>query len=66
MVIQPSEMLKIAMPLMLAWWFQQREGQLRVADFIVAACCCCVPVALVVKQPDLGTAHAGAGRPACT
>jgi rod shape determining protein RodA len=28
-VIQPSEILKIAMPLMLAWWFQKREGQLR-------------------------------------
>jgi rod shape determining protein RodA len=25
-VIQPSEILKIAMPLMLAWWFQRREG----------------------------------------
>jgi hypothetical protein len=28
-VIQPSEILKIAVPLMLAWWFQKREGQLR-------------------------------------
>ena len=36
MVIQPSEIMKIAMPLMLAWWFQRREGQLRVADFAVA------------------------------
>src|SRR3954462_5378847 len=35
-VIQPSEILKIAMPLMLAWWFQKREGQLRPLDFIVA------------------------------
>ena len=25
--IQPSEVLKIAMPLMLAWWFQRREGE---------------------------------------
>jgi rod shape determining protein RodA len=36
MVIQPSEILKIAVPLMLAWWFQKREGQLRVPDFLVA------------------------------
>jgi rod shape determining protein RodA len=36
-VIQPSEILKIAMPLMLAWWFQKREGQLRPLDFVVAA-----------------------------
>jgi rod shape determining protein RodA len=25
-VIQPSELMKVAMPLMLAWWFQRREG----------------------------------------
>ena len=35
-VIQPSEILKIAVPLMLAWWFQKREGQLRPLDFLVA------------------------------
>ena len=56
MVIQPSEILKIATPLMLAWWFQKREGQLRVFDFVAAAALLLVPVAIVVKQPDLGTA----------
>jgi rod shape determining protein RodA len=55
-VIQPSEMMKLAMPLMLAWWFQKREGQLQMPDFIVAALLLLVPVALVAKQPDLGTA----------
>ena len=55
-VIQPSEILKIAMPLMLAWWFQRREGQLRVPDFIIALLLLLVPVGLIVKQPDLGTA----------
>ncbi len=54
--IQPSEVLKIAMPLMLAWWFQKREGQLRPLDFAVATALLAVPVALVIKQPDLGTA----------
>ncbi len=54
--IQPSEYLKIAMPLMLAWWFQKREGQLRPLDFGVAAALLGVPVALIIKQPDLGTA----------
>jgi rod shape determining protein RodA len=53
--IQPSEILKIAMPLMLAWWFQKREGQLRPLDFAVAAALLIVPVGLIVKQPDLGT-----------
>ena len=53
--IQPSEILKIAMPLMLAWWFQKREGQLRPLDFGVATVLLMVPVGLVMKQPDLGT-----------
>lgn len=55
-VIQPSEILKIAMPLMLAWWFQRREGQLRALDFVIALLLLVVPVGLIVKQPDLGTA----------
>src|SRR3954447_599651 len=55
-VIQPSEILKIAMPLMLAWWFQKREGQLRPLDFVFAALLLVVPIGLIVKQPDLGTA----------
>lgn len=54
-VIQPSEILKIAMPLMLAWWFQKREGQLRPLDFLVAGVLLAVPVGLIMKQPDLGT-----------
>ncbi len=56
LVIQPSEIMKIAIPLMLAWWFQKREGQLRAPDFVVAALLLLVPVGLVMKQPDLGTA----------
>ena len=54
-VIQPSEILKIAMPLMLAWWFQKREGQVRPFDFVVALALLAVPVGLIMKQPDLGT-----------
>jgi rod shape determining protein RodA len=54
-VIQPSEILKIAVPLMLAWWFQKREGQLRPLDFLVAGVLLAVPVGLIMKQPDLGT-----------
>jgi rod shape determining protein RodA len=55
LVIQPSEILKIAMPLMLAWWFQKREGQLRPLDFLVAGALLVIPVGLIMKQPDLGT-----------
>jgi rod shape determining protein RodA len=54
--IQPSEVLKLATPLMLAWYFQQREGTLRWYDFMIAALLLLVPVGLVIKQPDLGTA----------
>jgi rod shape determining protein RodA len=54
-VIQPSEILKIAMPLMLAWWFQKREGQLRPLDFLVAGMLLALTVGLIMKQPDLGT-----------
>ena len=55
-VIQPSELLKIATPLMLAWWFHRREGQTRPVDFVVAFALLAVPMGLIMKQPDLGTA----------
>mgnify|MGYP005849049419 CR=1 FL=1 len=53
--IQPSELMKIAMPLMLAWYFQQREGVANLQTFIVAGVLLAVPVGLIVTQPDLGT-----------
>ncbi|HEY9109653.1 MAG TPA: rod shape-determining protein RodA [Roseateles sp.] len=53
--IQPSELLKLATPLMLAWWFQKREGILRWPDFIAAFALLLVPFLLIAKQPDLGT-----------
>jgi len=55
MVIQPSELMKVAVPLMLAWWFQRREGVLKTLDFAVAGVLLAVPAALILKQPDLGT-----------
>ncbi len=54
--IQPSEIMKLAMPLMLAWFFQQRAGMLRWHSFAIAAVLLGVPLALIAKQPDLGTA----------
>jgi rod shape determining protein RodA len=54
-VIQPSELLKLGMPMMLAWWFQKRAGALRAVDFAIAAALLGLPVALIAKQPDLGT-----------
>lgn len=54
--IQPSELLKIATPLMLAWYFQHRGRVLGGLDFIVAGIVLAVPVVLILRQPDLGTA----------
>jgi len=55
-VIQPSELMKIAMPLMLAWYFQKREGVQKSWDYGVAAIILGIPVLLIARQPDLGTA----------
>ena len=55
-VIQPSEIMKIAMPLMLAWYFQKREGIQKTWDYGIAAIILGIPVLLIARQPDLGTA----------
>jgi rod shape determining protein RodA len=54
--IQPSELMKIAVPLMLAWYFDRYEATLKFKNYIVAAILLVIPVGLVVRQPDLGTA----------
>ena len=53
---QPSELMKIALPLMLAWYFQKFEGRIGWKDFAVATVLIVVPVYLIKRQPDLGTA----------
>ena len=53
---QPSELMKIALPLMLAWYFQKFEGRIRWKDFVIAGVLIVVPVYLIKRQPDLGTA----------
>jgi rod shape determining protein RodA len=52
---QPSEIMKIAMPLMLAWYFHRREATLRLSDYAIAGLILAVPAFLIVRQPDLGT-----------
>ena len=54
--IQPSELMKIAVPMMVAWYFSKREETLRWTDYLVGALLVLVPAGLVMKQPDLGTA----------
>jgi rod shape determining protein RodA len=54
--IQPSEILKIAMPLMLAWYFHKYEAALKIRHYVIAGLLLIVPFGLIAKQPDLGTA----------
>ena len=54
--IQPSEVMKIAVPLVLAWYFHRREEGTRLRDFVIAAIVLAIPVGLIARQPDLGTA----------
>ena len=53
---QPSELMKIAVPLLLAWFFQKREAMPRLRDYGIAAVLLLLPIALIARQPDLGTA----------
>jgi rod shape determining protein RodA len=52
---QPSELLKLALPLMLAWYFQRNEAILRLQHYGTAALLIAVPLLLILRQPDLGT-----------
>ena len=54
--VQPSEVMKIAVPMVLAWYFHRREEGLRMRDFLIAGVMLALPVGLIVRQPDLGTA----------
>ena len=54
--IQPSELMKIALPLMLAWYFNRNEASLKLRNYFTAALLLAIPVGLIARQPDLGTA----------
>ena len=53
--IQPSEIMKIGVPLVLAWYFHRHQESIKLRDYAVAAILLALPVGLVVRQPDLGT-----------
>lgn len=54
--IQPSELMKIGVPLMMAWYFEKHEATLTLKNYFVAALLLLMPVLLIARQPDLGTA----------
>ena len=52
---QPSELMKLALPAMIAWWLTRHKLPPTVSQLVIAALMIALPVALVAKQPDLGT-----------
>ncbi len=54
--IQPSELMKLAVPLIMAWYFDKYEITLRLRDYVGATLLLLFPVILILRQPDLGTA----------
>jgi rod shape determining protein RodA len=53
--IQPSELMKIGVPLMMAWYFERHEATLTLKNYFIAALLLLLPVMLIARQPDLGT-----------
>ncbi|MEQ8690626.1 MAG: rod shape-determining protein RodA [Pseudomonadales bacterium] len=60
---QPSELMKIAVPLMVAWYYHSRPLPPSFKDVLIALAIVAVPGGLIIMQPDLGTGIlvAGAG-----
>ncbi|MBL8511778.1 MAG: rod shape-determining protein RodA [Betaproteobacteria bacterium] len=54
--LQPSEIMKIGVPLLLAWYFHRKEEGLTYKDYAIAGLILAVPTLLIMRQPDLGTA----------
>lgn len=54
--IQPAEMMKLAVPMMVAYYFSEKPLPPRFLDIIVALILVGIPMVLIMKQPDLGTA----------
>ncbi len=54
--IQPSELMRLAVPLVLAWYLHQKQESLRSLDYAIAIVLLALPVGLILRQPDLGTA----------
>lgn len=52
---QPSELMKLALPAMVAWWLTRRPLPPRALDVLIAFILVALPVGLIVIQPDLGT-----------
>lgn len=52
---QPSEIMKVAMPLAIAWWLSKKALPPTSKSLFIAALMVVVPSFLILQQPDLGT-----------
>ena len=52
---QPSEIMKLAVPMMAAWFLHERRLPPRFLDLVIIGVLIIVPTALIAMQPDLGT-----------
>ena len=53
---QPSEAMKLGVPMMAAWFLHHRQMPPKFSQLLVIAALIVVPTLLIAKQPDLGTA----------
>lgn len=58
---QPSELMKLALPAMVAWWLTRHPLPPQHSHLLIAAVMLVIPVGLIAKQPDLGTSIIIAG-----
>lgn len=56
MRFQPSELLKIILPMMMAWYYSEKPIPPTIMQIFIALLMIVIPVGLVLRQPDLGTA----------
>jgi len=53
---QPSEIMKLALPMVLAWYLSEKHLPPSIVRIVVSFCMIVIPVVLIARQPDLGTA----------
>ena len=56
MRFQPSEIMKLAVPMICAWYMHERPLPPTFKDLMVMGLLIAIPTAMIAKQPDLGTA----------
>ena len=52
---QPSEIMKLAVPMMAAWYLHDRQLPPKFIDLVIIGALIGVPTILIARQPDLGT-----------